>query len=184
MLDEPSVNERVGATVGGNANFLVVDRDLVWNGKRIGKLYIGKEVTFQYNLFRYLLVLLIGLALLFFALALWLSHYMSRKAVIPVANAYEKQREFVADASHELRTPLSVLLTSIETLQMEAGMENGTFAQRVLDGMKEEVRSITKLTGDLLQLARSDTGDVALDCVPFDLRETAISVVDKLKPLA
>jgi signal transduction histidine kinase len=183
-FDNPSPNEQVDTAAGSNAKFLVTDRDLLWHGERIGKLYVGKEVTFQHNLFRYLLVLLIGLALLFFALALWLSHYMSRKATIPVANAYERQREFVADASHELRTPLSVLMTSIEALQLEAGMESGSFAKNVLIGMKEEVRSITKLTGDLLHLARSDSGDFALGYVSFDLCETAHSIVDKLQPLA
>ncbi|MFC5407627.1 sensor histidine kinase [Cohnella soli] len=183
-FDDPSANGLVGTISGDNAKFLVVDRDLMWNGKRIGKLYVGKEVTFQHNLFRYLLILLVGLALVFFALALWLSHYMSRKATIPVANAYDRQREFVADASHELRTPLSVLMTSIEALQLETGTESDPFVTRVLDGMKEEVQLITKLTGNLMHLARSDSGDSVLEYLPFDLREAAISVVDKLQPLA
>ncbi|MFD0674407.1 sensor histidine kinase [Cohnella sp. GCM10027633] len=183
-FDDPSANELVGATAGGNAKFLVTDRDLLWNGERIGKLYVGKEVTFQHDLFRYLLVLLIGLALAFFALALWLSHYMSRKATVPVARSYDRQREFVADASHELRTPLSVLLTSIEALQLELDTEKGEFVARVLDGMKEEVQSITKLTGNLMRLARSDSGDSALEYASFDVRQAAISVVDKLRPLA
>lgn len=43
---------------------------------------------------------------------------------------------------------------------------------------------ITKLTGNLMHLARSDSGDIALEYASFDLRETAISVVDKLQPLA
>jgi signal transduction histidine kinase len=75
-------------------------------------------------------------------------------------------------------------MTSIEALQLEAGMESGSFSKNVLLGMKEEVRSITKLTGDLLHLARSDSGDFTLGYVPFDLCETAQSVVDKLQPLA
>jgi len=185
-FDDPSKNGQNSdsASVDGSAKFFVTDRDLLWQGKRIGKLYVGKEVTFQHNLFRYLLVLLVGLALLFFALALWLSHYMSRKAVIPVANAYERQREFVADASHELRTPLSVMMTSIEALQLEGGSESSSFSAGVLAGLKDEVRSITKLTGDLLHLARSDSSDFELDCASFDVSEMALSVVDKLHPMA
>lgn len=183
-FDDPSRNELVGMTTGDKARFLVVDRDLIWQGKRIGKLYVGKEVTFQHQLFFYLLVLLIVVAVLFFALALWLSHRMSRRAVIPVAAAYERQREFAADASHELRTPLSVLLTSIEALQMDADEKDAPFANRVLGGMKEEVQSLVKLTGDLLQLARSDSGGLAYEPVPFDLRNTAHGVVTKLRTIA
>jgi signal transduction histidine kinase len=206
----PVPDGQVAASADNRGIFLITDRDLVWNGQRIGKLVIGKEVTFQQTLFRYLLILLVGLALLFFALIVWLSYYMSRKAVIPVEKAYERQREFAADASHELRTPLSVLMASIEALQLEAGAASeegslaiggegdakggavgsgvgtltGSFAQSVLEGMKEEVRSMTKLTGDLLHLARSDTGDFVLDCGPFDVREELDRVVDKLRPLS
>ncbi|MGG1519092.1 ATP-binding protein [Paenibacillus oryzisoli] len=177
-FDDPNARD---TSVGGSANFLVVDRDLQWQGKRIGKLYVGKEVTFQHNLFRYLLAVLVGLALAFFALALWLSHYMSRKAIVPVAHAYQRQREFVADASHELRTPLSVLTTSMEALELE---ERDPFERKVLDGMKAEARAMTKLTGELLQLARSDSGDDRLEVVRFDATAAALSVVEKLRPMA
>ncbi len=182
--DAPSGNEQARTTGGDAAAFLVVDRDLLWNGERIGKLYVGKEVTFQHDLFRFLLALLIGLAVLFVAVALWLSHYMSRRAILPVAQAYDRQREFAADASHELRTPLSVMLASIEALQLEAGAEAGSFSRKVLEGMKEEVLSLTKLTGSLLQLARSDSDHAALDHAPFDIGGTARRVVDKLAPFA
>ena len=86
------------------------------------------------------------MALIFFVLALWFSHRMSRRAIIPIAKAYERQREFVADASHEGRTPLSVMLTSIEALQLEAESEGNPFTNNVLQGMKDEVNAITRLT--------------------------------------
>jgi signal transduction histidine kinase len=95
-------------------------------------------------------------------------------------------------------------MASIEALQMEAGeagaandVERSTggdakggggdathnsFAQSVLEGMKVEVRSMTKLTGDLLHLARSDSGDIVFDCGPFDVREALDRVVAKLQP--
>jgi len=185
-FDAPFQAEQADAArTGGEARFIVVDRDLLWHGERIGKLYVGKEVTFQHQLFRYLLILLVTVAILFFVLALSLSHYMSYKAVIPVAASYERQREFVADASHELRTPLSVLLTSIEALQMEAEEEKeSAFASTVLGGMKAEVKSLVKLTEELLQLARSDSDGLEFKPVPFDVSEVAQVVKAKLLPLA
>ncbi|MFD0676481.1 MULTISPECIES: sensor histidine kinase [unclassified Paenibacillus] len=183
-FDTPSPDELGRPKQGNAARFLVTHRDLLWNGARIGTLYTGKEVTFQHDLFRWLLILLIGMALLFFILALWLSHLMSRKAIIPIARAYARQREFVADASHELRTPMSVMLTSIESLQLEASITSDPFSKKVLEGMKDEVNSITKLVGELLHLARSDSGEIVLDRSLFNLREAAVGVIQKLQPLA
>jgi signal transduction histidine kinase len=184
MIDNPSPDGEGSRSRLTDARFLVTERELLWKGERIAALYIGKEVTFQHDLFRLLLVLLIGMALLFFGLALWLSHLMAREAIIPIGNMYARQREFVADASHELRTPLSVMLTSIEALQLDARTENDSFSYNVLDGMKEEVHSMTKLAGDLLRLARSEAGEFALDRSLFNLREVSESAIHKLLPLA
>jgi signal transduction histidine kinase len=186
MFDKPAADGQGRPKQGSDARFLIADRELLWKGERIATLYVGKEVTFQHDLFRSLLILLIGMALLFFVLALWLSHLMARKAIIPIARVYARQREFVADASHELRTPLSVMLTSIEALELEASTDDsGPFSSKnVLNGMKEEVRSMTKLAGDLLHLARSDSGEFVLDRSLFHVKEAADSAIHKLQPLA
>lgn len=166
------------------AKFIVADRVLQVDGERIATLYIGKEVTFQHDLFRWLLWLLLGMALLFFILATWFSHLMSRKAMVPIAEAYARQREFVADASHELRTPLSVMLASIEALQLEESVAADPFSQKVLTGLKSEVSSMTKLAGSLLHLARSDSDKQIGEQSVFDVRKAAVEVIDKLTPIA
>ena len=172
-------------TSAHNAQFLVTARELVLNGNQSSVLYIGKEVTFQHNLFRSLLILLIGMALLFFLLALWFSCWMSRKAMVPIARSYAKQKEFAADASHELRTPLSVLLTSIEALQLELeeGAADIPLANSILAGMKQEVGSMTNLAGDLLQLARSDLGELMHNRSSFNVVLATEKVIDRLRPL-
>lgn len=183
-FDQPSADVHGRPQVGEDARFLVTNRELKWKRQVIGTLYVGKEVTFQHQLFRLLLVLMLGMALIFFVLALWFSHRMSRRAIIPIAKAYERQREFVADASHELRTPLSVMLTSIEALQLEAESEGNPFTNNVLRGMKDEVNAITRLTSELLQLARSDAGEFVLERSVFQVKAAAESVIAKQLPVA
>jgi signal transduction histidine kinase len=183
-FDQPSADVQGRPQVGKDARFLVTNRVLMKKGQWIGTLYVGKEVTFQHELFQLLLILMLSIALLFLVLALWLSHRMSRKAIIPIAKAYERQREFVADASHELRTPLSVLLTSIEALQLDAESEGNPFTNNVLRGMKDEVNAITRLTSELLQLARSDADEFVLERSLFHVKEAAESVIAKLLPAA
>ena len=104
--------------------------------------------------------------------------------MIPIIHSYNRQREFVADASHELRTPLSVILSSIDTLQMEERLEKDAFAQRVLGNMKSEVKRMTKLAGDLLTLARSDSGTLLLQSESLDMRIRAQQMLLTLQPLA
>lgn len=180
----PSSNGEGIPATGEDAQFIITDRILQVKGERIATLYIGKEVTFQHDLFRWLLILLLGMGLLFFVLATWFSHLMSRKAMIPIADAYARQREFVADASHELRTPLSVMLASIEALQLEESVDADPFSRKVLSGLKTEVSSMTKLAGNLLRLARSDSNEIAGEHTLFDARTAAIQVIDKLSPMA
>ncbi|MFC5650697.1 sensor histidine kinase [Paenibacillus solisilvae] len=163
---------------------MAAGRSLYMKNQLIGTLYIGRDVSFQFKLFRWSLAALLALGLLFFLLALYLSHIMSRRAMIPIAHSYTRQREFVADASHELRTPLSVILSSIDTLQMEETLGKDAFIQRVLGNMKGEVKRMTKLAGDLLTLARSDSGTLLLQSEPLDLTVHAQEMLLSLQPLA
>jgi signal transduction histidine kinase len=169
---------------GSDAKFLITSRNLLWNGERIATLYLGKEVTFQDDLFRWLLILLLVMALLFFVLATWFSHLMSRGAMVPIIKAYSRQLEFVADASHELRTPLSVMLASIEALELEEQLVKEPFARSTLAHLKDEVKLMTKLSGDLLYLARSDSSELSLNMTLFDANKAASEVMGKLRPLA
>jgi signal transduction histidine kinase len=68
--------------------------------------------------------------------------------------ALARQRGFVADASHELRTPLAVLGAELE-LAGRPGRNADELAQAISNAA-EEVARLTRITNDLLVLARSD----------------------------
>ncbi|HJV47376.1 MAG TPA: ATP-binding protein [Bacillota bacterium] len=165
-------------------HLVMTGRALVYNGDKMGTLYVGKDISFQSQLLRWLLMILVSLVLLFALVAIVISHFMSKRSMKPIIQSYRRQQEFVADASHELRTPLSVMLSSIDTLELEEHIEQDPFSFNVLSNMKDEVKRMTKLVGDLLTLARSDSGDIELAKSSFDFSFYAHKIIQTFLPLA
>ena len=81
--------------------------------------------------------------------------------------ALARQRGFVADASHELRTPLAVLGAELE-LAGRPGRSREELASAVANA-EDEVARLTRLTNDLLLLARSDEGRLPVRPAPADV---------------
>ena len=90
--------------------------------------------------------------------------------------------EFIANASHELRTPLFSLGGYLELLD-DPDLDDGTRAE-FLAQMREQVRRLTKLATDLLDLSRLDAGRLSVSREPIDLAEIASELVQELAPRA
>jgi heavy metal sensor kinase len=96
--------------------------------------------------------------------------------------AFQRQRQFTADASHELRTPLTILLT-----QAEVALERPRSApeyRQTLASVCDQARRMTQLLSELLVLARADAGEDVLTREPLSLRDLAADVVQASQPLA
>jgi signal transduction histidine kinase len=92
-----------------------------------------------------------GAMLLLFLISLLLS----RMALRPVAEAWERQRRFIADASHELKTPLTVILANNSLLLARPEKTVGEQEQWV-NSTQAEAQRMDKLVRDLLLLAQTD----------------------------
>jgi signal transduction histidine kinase len=96
--------------------------------------------------------------------------------------AFERQRQFVADASHELRTPLTIV--NLETSHaLESRRSPGEY-ERALRVIHSENDFMSHLVNDLLTLARMDNGQIVLEKVPLDLSDIAVDAIERLTPLA
>jgi two-component system, OmpR family, sensor kinase len=96
--------------------------------------------------------------------------------------AFERQRQFTADASHELRTPLTII--DLETSRMLSGKRSAEDYERVLKTIKSENKSMIRLVTNLLELARMDAGQLSLKAEAVDLAEMASEVIERIAPLA
>jgi signal transduction histidine kinase len=163
---------------------IIASQSIYDNGRLVGKLFIGKDISFAYQLFHWLLIILLVIGIVFVGVALLISTAMSKKAMIPISKAFTRQREFVADASHELRTPLSVLLSSLDAIEMTLDTKKEEFAGKLLSNMRQEVKRMTGLVSDLLTLARSDSNIIERRTETFDFLPHAEKAIESVQPLA
>ena len=96
-------------------------------------------------------------ALALFAVGVWLAllllvWLLSGWAVRPMAQAWEMQRQFVADASHDLKTPLTVILSNSELLRQQ----NEDAEVPELDRIQAAGRRMKDLVQKMLTLARME----------------------------
>ena len=92
---------------------------------------------------------------------------LSRWMVRPVAEAWEKQRQFLADASHELKTPLTAALANVDMALSTAGLPGQGKNRRRMEIAKTELLRMKGLVEDMLALARADAGKGRAPAQPF-----------------
>jgi heavy metal sensor kinase len=96
--------------------------------------------------------------------------------------SFNEVKRFTADASHELRTPLTAIRTEAEVAL--AGAPSAAALRGLVESMLEECGRLTRLTDQLLTLAREEAVALVPRPEPVDLAELAGGVAETLRPLA
>ncbi|MCR5120048.1 MAG: HAMP domain-containing histidine kinase [Lachnospiraceae bacterium] len=91
-------------------------------------------------------------------LIVFISRMITKWITKPAEEAFERQKEFVADASHELKTPLAVIMASADELQNSAG------DPKYVENIRYESDRMNKLITGLLNLSRLESEE---DIVAF-----------------
>lgn len=85
-----------------------------------------------------------------FVLVLFFSGLVFR----PVAEGYDRQKQFITDASHELKTPLTIIDANMEVIEMEHGADEWT------QSIRKQVRRLADFTRQLVTLTKLDEGEI------------------------
>jgi signal transduction histidine kinase len=159
-IDEGALATTVSEIVstGGNKGFVTMDGTrfayLYWPGIDHNNVAMVSSAqydqTMQNLLFTFLVTGTGGLGLLFL-----LSWLFSEKAIKPVQQAFEKQKQFVADASHELKTPLTIIGTNMDLIKSN-GSETVDSQHKWLTYIDDQTERMSFLVNDMLNLARLD----------------------------
>ena len=112
------------------------------------------------------------------ALVLMLIFLLSKKAVKPIAESYEKQKQFITDANHELKTPLTLILANIDIAEAELGKNEW------LDDIRSEGHRMTELVDQLVALSRMDEEGQPLNITEVAFGDLVADTVAEFESLA
>ena len=146
-------------------------------------VYVGKDVTTMYSGLWKATYKLLAIGVLALAATTGIGYVMAGRAIVPLKEAYDRQKQFAADASHELRTPLAVVMSSADLLLADPTIQD-PFLREILGDLKDEVKKMSKLVSDLLMVAHSDNNALKLKIQKLNLGELLEQNVRMMTPLA
>ncbi|MFV0379544.1 MAG: sensor histidine kinase [Anaerorhabdus sp.] len=129
--------------------------------------------TFRTFLTVSIFVSFIGIILVFILVLV-----LSKIAMGPIAQSYEKQKQFITDASHEIRTPLTIIDANTEIAEMKSGENKWTQSTR------QQVKRLSELTSNLIALAKMDEGDTKTLMTDFSLSNAVLEATEPFMSLA
>ncbi|MER3435689.1 MAG: two-component sensor histidine kinase [Leptolyngbya sp. ERB_1_1] len=108
--------------------------------------------------------------------------WLTRQAMQPIEESFQRLTQFTADASHELRSPLMAIKSNVAVaLKYPEGMRPTDIEK--FEAISSASNQITHLTEDLLLLARVDKTNLP-NHQPVDLTQVLEELVELYQPQA
>jgi len=103
---------------------------------------------------------------------------LSKKAIKPIAENFEKQRQFVTNAGHEIKTPLAIILANTDALELHNGENKWS------KNIRNQTVRLNGLMQNLLTLSRSDEAREQLAKEKLNADALLNEIVDNFRTLA
>jgi len=114
----------------------------------------------------------IGLLLVFVLLVIF-----SKSAIKPIAESYQKQKQFITNASHDLKTPLTIIDANTEIMEMENGETEWSKSTH------HQVSRLSDLTNKLVLLSKMDEEINSKTFELIDLSKLLNDTVNDFQPV-
>ncbi len=108
-----------------------------------------------------------------------LSAVLAGLTLRPIRRAVEAEKALFANVAHDLRTPLAVMRSEAEVALRE-GVLGASEARQVIESSLEEIRRMSEMVDQMLDLARNGRRREGAPLVPLDLAALARSAVERM----
>ncbi len=137
-----------------------------------GRVYVFLDISYQ----RYAVVRVAYTSLLVGILCIEIMYFfvrvLARKAIRPIAQNMERQKQFITDAGHELKTPVAIIMANTEAMELCTGETKWS------RNIREQAQRLSGLTQNLLTLAKIDESTFMESVEQVSLTGTVNSVID------
>lgn len=157
------------------------------NPEHSGSMIIFLDCSTERTSDQFFLLLSCTIGLAAFAVVSCITALFSRRAIRPIEEAMEKQRQFLEDAEHELKTPLAIISANNDVLELTTGKSPWTDSIRNqvsrMDGLLQSMLALTKLDAQrpTLQMEQLDFSSLVSQaaepfCVLAETNQVSLSV--------
>lgn len=146
--------------------------------KSYGYIIVFVDVRMDLETFQSTLInsCLIGVVCLF--VVFLLVSIFSKRVVRPVAESFEKQKQFITDASHEIKTPLAIISANTDVLELSTGKNEW------IKSIRNQTKRLDHLAKDLLTLSKLEEGSMSMMCSEFSASKAVWETAADFEPLA
>lgn len=130
-----------------------------------GTLVVFSDRSAEQLLLHKVLLVSILVFLLMEGVVFLLTMILTKRAMRPMQETFERQRQFISDAGHELKTPLTIISANVDILHDEIG-EN-----KWLSYIQSQAERMRVLVGEMMNLTKLEMGNKEKDFVDFSLSE-------------
>ncbi len=169
--EELAQKGKTGGFYGNGYKFTTLETDE-------GTMYIFLDCSREFSTFYSFLTASVMISLAGLALVFVLVVILSKMAVKPVAESYEKQKQFITDAGHELKTPLTIIDANTEIIEMDYSESEWT------ESIKNQVKRLAELTQNLVFLSKMDEDSSKLNLADFSISDAVYDTAQSFEAVA
>lgn len=143
-----------------------------------GKMIIFVNSRAQVQSATVFLLISCAVALMTLLVVFVLVSVLSRKAIKPIINTLEKQKQFITDAGHEIKTPLAIISANVDVLEITSGNNEW------VSSIRNQTLRLDKLVKNLLTLSKMEEGNIEMMYYDFDFSEAVYEITKSFEAIA